>query len=84
MQTVVDENDERGETALVRLLSVTPREPPGDPALKDVLAAGSSQASVFPHLKIHDPLKTIKNTRAPFVFYDAKAIGSFSFPNIKL
>lgn len=56
---------EPGKTGLARPLRVTPWEPPGDPPIRDVLAIGSSEARVFPYLKIHDPLKTIKILR-PF------------------
>lgn len=51
---------EHGKMGLTCLLRVAASEPPGNPPIKDVPAAGSSRAGIFPCLKIHNPLKTIK------------------------
>lgn len=52
-------------------------EPLGDLLSKAAPAAGSSEAGIFPRLKIHDPLKTIK-IPCPLCFVMQRALGSFS------
>lgn len=49
---------------------------PGDPPIKG--CSWLILGRVFPHLKIHDPFKTIKS-QALFVSYDVKTQGSSSF-----
>lgn len=58
-------------------VGVTASEPLGDLLSKAVPAAGSSQASIFPHLKIHDPFKTIK-IPCPLCFVIQNTLGFFS------